>query len=77
MLSTTGNVLTVGLGIVAFVIFYRMKRRLSFPPGPRSFPILGNATQIPRERPVLQYNRWAKEYGEHLQTSRHDLPLIH
>ncbi|KZT61301.1 cytochrome P450 [Calocera cornea HHB12733] len=37
---------------------------LPLPPGPPGLPLLGNALQIPKERPWLVYAQWAKTYGE-------------
>ncbi|KAI0062807.1 cytochrome P450 [Artomyces pyxidatus] len=34
------------------------------PLGPRGWPIIGNAFQLPREKHWLKYHAWAKEYGD-------------
>ena len=34
------------------------------PPGPRGWPIVGNVTDMPKEKECLTFTRWAKEYGE-------------
>jgi hypothetical protein len=42
---------------------YRRRGRLSYPPGPRPLPIVGNLFHIPKEFPWLAYTQYAKEYG--------------
>ncbi|TVY17605.1 Cytochrome P450 monooxygenase yanC [Lachnellula arida] len=39
------------------------RRSKDLPPGPPTVPILGNLHLIPKERPHLQYQKWAEEYG--------------
>ncbi|KZP00871.1 cytochrome P450 [Calocera viscosa TUFC12733] len=45
-------------------LWRRRAPALPLPPGPRGIPLLGNALQIPKERPWLVYADWAKTYGE-------------
>ncbi|KAF7790630.1 hypothetical protein EIP86_001586 [Pleurotus ostreatoroseus] len=33
------------------------------PPGPKGWPVFGNAFQIPTKLPFLQFDEWAKRYG--------------
>ena len=43
---------------------YRIGRRpKDYPPGPPTRWLLGNLLQIPKSRPHLQFQKWAKEYG--------------
>ncbi|TVY34892.1 Cytochrome P450 monooxygenase [Lachnellula occidentalis] len=39
------------------------RRSKDLPPGPPTIPILGNLHLIPKERPHLQFQKWAQEYG--------------
>ncbi|TVY51099.1 Cytochrome P450 monooxygenase patI, partial [Lachnellula cervina] len=39
------------------------RRSKDLPPGPPTVPILGNLHLIPKNRPHLQYQKWAEEYG--------------
>jgi hypothetical protein len=32
-------------------------------PGPVGWPVVGNAFDIPRGKPWLQFTKWAKDYG--------------
>lgn len=49
-------------GVVRYVT--STMRPPGFPPGPPTFPGLGNLHQIPLERPFLKFHEWAKEYGD-------------
>jgi len=42
---------------------HRKRRGLSYPPGPRPLPIIGNLLDIPRESSWLVYTPLAKKYG--------------
>ena len=58
--------------LILTVFFYtlsilRKRRRLPYPPGPAPWPIVGNALEMPLERPWLKYGEWCKTYGEHLK----------
>ncbi|OAL34493.1 hypothetical protein AYO20_06336 [Fonsecaea nubica] len=57
---------TIVVGIVFYGIYRILqvgKRPADLPPGPPTIPILGNIHQIPTERPHLQFQKWAQEYG--------------
>ncbi|KAF6751123.1 cytochrome P450 98A3 [Ephemerocybe angulata] len=62
-------ILALGLGTILFVKATtarrkRNPRRLPLPPGPAGYPILGNATQIPIEKPWEGYNALCREHGD-------------
>lgn len=46
--------------LTAVVLF---RRRSLSPPGPRGWPIIGNALNLPSSKYWLTYDRWAKKYG--------------
>lgn len=51
---------------LCFLILFRWwytKSQLSFPPGPRPLPIIGNLHQAPTAYPERQYHEWTKQYG--------------
>ncbi|KDQ55456.1 hypothetical protein JAAARDRAFT_336883 [Jaapia argillacea MUCL 33604] len=59
---------------VIFILFllsrsYFARKRINtqglpYPPGPKPFPIIGNALDLPRESPWLTYTDWGKTYGD-------------
>ncbi|KZT33432.1 cytochrome P450 [Sistotremastrum suecicum HHB10207 ss-3] len=52
--------------LVAFkTLFTNYARpRLSLPPGPNPFPIVGNLLQFPKDLPWQKFRRWGLEYGD-------------
>jgi len=44
---------------------YRLfgSRKLALPPGPRGYPVVGNALDLPKENDYLVYSEWQKTYG--------------
>lgn len=51
------------LALIRAVHDYRRRGGLSYPPGPRPLPIVGNLHAIPKEFPWLAYSRYSKTYG--------------
>lgn len=39
------------------------RRPAGYPPGPPTLPIIGNLHLMPKEKPHLQFQKWAEEYG--------------
>jgi hypothetical protein len=59
------DALTVSLFLYLLVNFRDFRRRsgLSYPPGPPTWPIIGNFFDIPKERPWIAYTDMSKKYG--------------
>lgn len=56
----------IGLAVLAFFLRELSKvgrRPKDYPPGPPTWPIIGNIHLIPKERQHLQFQKWAEEYG--------------
>ncbi|KAH6915129.1 cytochrome P450 98A3 [Coprinopsis sp. MPI-PUGE-AT-0042] len=71
------------LGALSAIVFgaillprRRLAIRLPFPPGPKGLPILGNALQMPDDRPWLVYRDWAKQYGEIVYIKALGQPIV-
>ncbi|KAH9964763.1 CyP450 monooxygenase [Russula compacta] len=64
-LSSRAYAWTLVISFCTIVFLHMFRRRqpaLPFPPGPKGFPILGNALDIPSKNPWLTYWQWGKEY---------------
>ena len=67
---TFPNITAVDL-LVAFISVYtvlafqdnKRRRGLPYPPGPRSWPIIGNLLDIPDRHPWAAYAKMSKIYG--------------
>lgn len=55
----------VGLYVLTAVLRPYLRLRL-LPPGPRRYPIVGNALQVPRTHLFLKCREWAEQYGPQL-----------
>ena len=57
-------------GVVSLGLIYciRRRRQPSLPPGPKGYPVIGNAWDVPTEAPWEKYHEWSEEFGEWGQT---------
>jgi hypothetical protein len=59
--------LYVGCVVLSAVLVKKVlnigRRPADIPPGPPTIPILGNLHQMPIDKPHLQLQKWAQEYG--------------
>jgi hypothetical protein len=39
------------------------RRPPGYPPGPPTWPLIGNLHLMPKEKPHIQFQKWAEEYG--------------
>ena len=59
----------VGFGGLIFLVMRAGKRRLPYPPGPKSLPIIGCLCSIPSQEEWVTYKKWSEELG--VRSSRH------
>lgn len=64
-MNTTNLILVVALLASISYGLYKTSnpRKLPLPPGPRPWPIIGNALDVPRDAQWSTFMKWAKEYG--------------
>jgi len=55
--------LTALVAVAAYSLRNVGRRPASYPPGPPTLPIIGNLHLMPKEKPHLQFQKWAEEYG--------------
>lgn len=67
--AAAGFSVTVLLGFIAWTFTKPTSRHL-LPPGPRPFPLIGNALDIPREKEWLTYHHLAQKYGAYMPSQR-------
>ena len=59
------DILVLVVSIAAFFVIrdYRRRRGLSYPPGPRPLPLIGNLLDIPKEFSWVAYTQLSKKHG--------------
>jgi hypothetical protein len=59
--------LAMSFGVLSLLFLTQVwnigRRPVDIPPGPPTIPILGNLHQMPIDKPHLQLQKWAEEYG--------------
>ena len=55
-------ILTGIFGLTLFV-WYSTKKQLSYPPGPKRLPIVGNLFSMPSHEEWVTYRKWSDEFG--------------
>lgn len=54
---------SLGLLVLAVPLYLKQKKK-RYPPGPTPEFFVGNARQLPKSHPWLQYSKWAEQYGK-------------
>jgi len=62
---TAVDFLVISLSLYLLVVFrdHRKRRGLPYPPGPQSWPIIGNLLDVPSKRPWAAYTEMSNRYG--------------
>jgi hypothetical protein len=56
--------LSAGIVSLALIFYIRRRKQPSLPPGPKGYPVIGNAWDVPTEAPWEKYHEWSEEFGE-------------
>jgi hypothetical protein len=59
------DILTILFSLTLFV-WYSGKKQLSYPPGPKRLPIVGNLFNMPSQEEWVTYRKWSDEFGTSL-----------
>lgn len=54
----------IGLALYLLKLWLARRSALPLPPGPKGYPLIGNAYDIPHHYPWLTYAEWAHNYGD-------------
>ena len=57
------TILSLSLAAVGVFIFRWLRYRVSLPPGPRGFPIIGNILTLPKEYEWIHWSKHKTIYG--------------
>ena len=70
-LTFLADILAAVLFLVSIWAIHEYKRRggLSYPPGPRPLPLIGNLLDIPKDSSWLAYTQYSKTYGTSISFS--------
>jgi hypothetical protein len=58
---STSLVIVSALALACWVLLRQKRRQYRYPPGPSPKPIIGNALDIPTQKPWITYMKWSKE----------------
>ncbi|KLO20176.1 CyP450 monooxygenase [Schizopora paradoxa] len=65
MLISFSDVIFASIVLTILVFFLRRRKRtLPYPPGPKPYPIIGNALDLPESHLWLKAGEWSKTYGD-------------
>ncbi|KAF8337876.1 cytochrome P450 [Cantharellus anzutake] len=71
------HLLFLGLGFAIFWLFQQTnKRKLPYPPGPKGYPIIGNAAELEVSHSWLYYQKLKEKYGDIVYLSAMGQPIL-
>jgi hypothetical protein len=78
MLSWSTSLLALPALLFAYSEARRIHRRFlgRTPPGPKGWPIVGNAYDIPHDKAWLTYTEWGKLYGDIIYIENFGSPTV-
>ena len=61
------DVITLAISSILFsfivIVWYSAKKRISYPPGPKRLPIVGNLFNMPSREEWVTYRKWSDQFG--------------
>ncbi|KZS91050.1 cytochrome P450 [Sistotremastrum niveocremeum HHB9708] len=60
---------TTFLAVLLLLRYLRNRRRLPLPPGPKGYPFIGNALEMPKSHEWHTYHEWGSRYGDVVHVS--------
>jgi hypothetical protein len=66
MSFTSSQLFAASLLSFTLYVLLRRKPRHTYPPGPKSLPLIGNLRDVPFKYQWLTYERWGREMGEYI-----------
>jgi hypothetical protein len=76
-LPVSSLVVISAFALACWVLLRRKRRQYRYPPGPSRKPIIGNALDVPAQKPWITYMKWSKEFNSAFAYYFSDLATIH
>lgn len=62
-LPVSSLVVISAFALACWVLLRQKRRQYRYPPGPSRKPIIGNALDVPAQKPWITYMKWSKEFN--------------
>jgi hypothetical protein len=76
-LPVSSLVVISAFALACWVLLRQKRRQYRYPPGPSRKPIIGNALDVPAQKPWITYMKWSKEFNSTFAYYFPDLATIH
>jgi hypothetical protein len=77
MSSVSSLVVISALALACWVLLRQKRRQYKYPPGPSPKPIIGNALDVPAQKPWITYMKWSKELNSAFAYCFPDVAMLH
>ena len=76
-LPVTSLVVISAFALACWVLLRQKRRQYRYPPGPSRKPIIGNALDVPAQKPWITYMKWSKEFNSAFAYYFPDVTMTH